>query len=541
MRPVPRRRRRRVERVVDQVADHRGEVAREGAVDLADVGLGQQPQLDAALAGQAGLGDQQRRQRRVRDPGGDLVVQRGAAHPDAVDEAHHLVVLLEVQQAGDRVQLVGELVGLGAQRVAGRPAAAELALQGRQLGAVAQGRDRADHRAARAHRPAVEGQHPVPHEHQAVRAGLARGQHLDDLRVEVEVVEPAPDALRGQLQQLPGAVVDQRHAELLVECDHPLLDAVHERLAVLDQPGDLGRLHAERLPLHPARQQQRAAEPEHAGDPEVDQQVGDHVPEPAPHRRHPAADRGQPDDVARRCPGRAPARPRRRGPASCRTPVQAAPPRTLRAPAPAGLPTWVGSDETSTTPSMPATQADVEPDRVRADSVDGGQRPPVSARRPPSAAGRPGRPARFSAALSAGRTSLRSKLRADCAIEMAPTATSTASTMSTWSSRYCPARVISRRSHTQKDGTERDPRVPVTTMTTTSFETATVTTVTPAARVLGNQPELTHREEPPCVPEPDSSAPRSPRSASPSRPPPWPPVASPTSPPATPPPTAASR
>ena len=33
-------------------------------------------------------------------------------------------------------------------------------------------------------------------------------------------------------------------------------------------------------------------------------------------------------------------------------------------------------------------------------------------------------------------------------------------------------------------------RVPLTTMTTTSFETATVTTVTPAAKVLGIQPEL---------------------------------------------------
>ena len=263
--------------------------------DLADVRRRVQPQVHAALGGQAGLGDQQRGDRRVRDPGGHLVVQRGPAHRDAVDEVHHLVVLPEVQQPADRVQLVGELVGLRAQRVAGGPAGAELALQGGQLGAVAQRGHRADHLAVGAHRPAVEGEHLVADQDQPVGLGLSAGEHLDQLRVDVQLVEPSPDAVQRQPEQLTGAVVDDGDPLLRVECDHALLDAVHQRLAVLDQPGDLGRLHAERLSLDPPREQQRTAEPEHAGHPEVDEQVRGDVAEPAPHRGHLPPDRGDAD------------------------------------------------------------------------------------------------------------------------------------------------------------------------------------------------------------------------------------------------------
>ena len=129
----------------------------------------------------------------------------------------------------------------------------------------------------------------------------------------------------------------------------------------------------------------------------------------------------------------------------------------------------------------------MEPDTVRTDSATEARPAPSSGSAPPMPLPHDGLAARFSAALSAGRISLRSKVRADWAIEIAPTATSTMSTMSTWSRRYCPARVISRRfTERRQDGTEPASRVTVTTMTTTSFETAIVTAVTPPqARVLG--------------------------------------------------------
>ena len=73
--------------------------------------------------------------------------------------------------------------------------------------------------------------------------------------------------------------------------------------------------------------------------------------------------------------------------------------------------TCVGSDETSTTPSVPATKTDVDPDVVREDSAtaaSGWSRGPAVRIRSRTV----GLAARFSAALRAGRTSLRSNVRA---------------------------------------------------------------------------------------------------------------------------------
>ena len=77
----------------------------------------------------------------------------------------------------------------------------------------------------------------------------------------------------------------ERDPPAQVEPDHALADAVQHRVAVLHEAGDLGRLHAEGLPLHPAGDQQRAADADRAGQPEVGQQVRGGRRQPVQDRR----------------------------------------------------------------------------------------------------------------------------------------------------------------------------------------------------------------------------------------------------------------
>ena len=138
-----------------------------------------------------------------------------------------------------------------------------------------------------------------PTEQQPVRSRLAAAEHVDDLQVELHLLEPSPDRVRWAAEQVPGAVVDDGHPAVAVQGHHALLDAVHQGLAVLDQPGDLGRLHAQRLALDPAGEQQRAAQAQDAGHPEVDEQVGYDVAQPRPHRGDLTLDRRDADHLAR--------------------------------------------------------------------------------------------------------------------------------------------------------------------------------------------------------------------------------------------------
>ena len=105
----------RLERVVDQVAEHRDERAdvlellrQLGRVDV---------ELDAVLARDGGLAEQQRGEDRVADAvderRGELLVQERRA----VDLLDGVVVAAELDQAADHVQPVLELVLLRAQRV----------------------------------------------------------------------------------------------------------------------------------------------------------------------------------------------------------------------------------------------------------------------------------------------------------------------------------------------------------------------------------------------------------------------------------------
>src|SRR6266487_3626910 len=109
----------RVDGVVHEVAGHGHQVRGKRLVDRPDLRVGPDPQLDTALGGQAGLRHQQRGEGRVGDAGGHLAQQPLVALAGPVDVADDLLVFAQLDEAGNRVQPVGELVGLGAQRVGG--------------------------------------------------------------------------------------------------------------------------------------------------------------------------------------------------------------------------------------------------------------------------------------------------------------------------------------------------------------------------------------------------------------------------------------
>jgi hypothetical protein len=87
-------------------------------------------------------------------------------------------------------------------------------------------------------------------------------------------VDRPADDVRRQRQQAPGLVVHQRDPVCGVQADHTLADAVQHGLAVFDETGDLTWFEAERLPLHPARQQERADDADDQRDAEDRQRLG---------------------------------------------------------------------------------------------------------------------------------------------------------------------------------------------------------------------------------------------------------------------------
>ena len=118
-------------------------VARAGA-SAREVRLGSELQCDSALGGQRCLGDQQRGHRGIGDALRHRVTDLGAPARQGSHQVAHRIVLTELHQTGDGVQLVGELVGLGPQRVGHALVRRQLALHGRQFGAVAHRGHRAD-------------------------------------------------------------------------------------------------------------------------------------------------------------------------------------------------------------------------------------------------------------------------------------------------------------------------------------------------------------------------------------------------------------
>ena len=247
------------------------------------------------------------------------------------------------------------------------------------------------------------------------------------------LVEPAPTQSGGRSSSWRALSLTTVTRSCGSRRPRPSLTPCSMRLAVLHEPGDLRRLHAERLPLDPAREQQRAASAEHAGDAEVGQQVGDDVTEPLPGRRVVPADRGDADDrrrtssrtgTVRRRAARVPgatsnARPRPALQHAARRPAPARVPELGRVGGRTTVRSSLASATATTrrpcgpTPRRRAARAGLLAAAIGKRTPDGGLLP------------------RFSAADSARRPSVRRRRRADWAIEIAPTATSTPRTMST--------------------------------------------------------------------------------------------------------------
>ena len=120
---------RNVDRVVDQVAQQGDHVGRQRGVQRRQVRVRRDLQRHPALRGQRRLRDQQRRDRRIGDSLRHRVADLGAPPRQGADQVAHRVVLTELHQARDGVQLVGELVGLRAQRVGHALVRRQLALQ----------------------------------------------------------------------------------------------------------------------------------------------------------------------------------------------------------------------------------------------------------------------------------------------------------------------------------------------------------------------------------------------------------------------------
>ncbi len=294
---------RRVHRVVDQVAEDGDQITGGQA-------LGEQPvvqaavprhhELHAPLVGLGRLAEQQRGQhgfpyRRHHLVGqglGQLQFRRGELHrllgPAQLDQGHH------------RVQAVGGLVRLRAQGLGEAALRVQLAHQRLEFGDVPQGDHGAAALSAR-HRGGVHHQDPGRGQMHLVHPGLGGQQRAGQRGRQAQLGHRAADQLRvrdRQAQQLPAAVVDQRHPVLAVQHQQALAHRVQRRLVVVVHVAQLGGVHAVGVPAQPGvddvgadRTQQQCA----AGHPE---QGRDLVLDPGADLLHLDAGAHQTDDAA---------------------------------------------------------------------------------------------------------------------------------------------------------------------------------------------------------------------------------------------------
>lgn len=239
---------RRVQRVVDEVAQHRHHIARVDHLVGQERGGGD-PQRDPTLGGDGGLAHQQRRQQRVVDPLRELLGRRAVCLGDLGDELGRLVVHPQLQQAQQGVQPVRVLVVLRPQRVEEPVRTVQLAAQLFQFGTVPQG----------CHRAPVAGRHPVgdqdapaAHRQQVGAVDPAR-QHVGGTARQQHLVHTPPRGVRTESEQPLRLVVDQPDPAVPVEGDHPLPDPVQHRLTLVQQRGDVGEGQPVGTPLEPAR------------------------------------------------------------------------------------------------------------------------------------------------------------------------------------------------------------------------------------------------------------------------------------------------
>jgi hypothetical protein len=229
----------------------------------------------------------------------DGIADLGAPTRQRAHQVAHRVELAQLHQPRDGVQLVGEFVGLRAQRVGDALVRRQLALHRGQLGAVTHGGDRTDALPARACRPPVECENPCArgdHCFTPTMLTVVRQQEPPHVRVDAEVVDVLADRVRSDAQQVLGAVVEQRDDTVGVYGHDTLADAVQQRFPMIGQTGDLGDLEAAGMAFDASRQQPRRQQTQRGAEPEVHQQSFACAAEQLPHRRIRLADRHHCED-----------------------------------------------------------------------------------------------------------------------------------------------------------------------------------------------------------------------------------------------------
>jgi hypothetical protein len=284
--------RRGVDGVVDQVAQDGADVGRVLRRQRAQGAAFDDLEPHLPFGGLRGLRHEQRGDRLVADGPADGQVEGLPVPVQRVDVGHDLLLLADLDEPGDGVELVVELVRLRPQRLGRGPERAEVPFQLRQLRPVAQRRHRAEGPPVLLHRHPVHDEHPVALQDHLVGALDGTGEDVAQARGQIELAQGPPEGVIGEVQEAPPDVVHEGDALLRVEGDDALGDPVEHRLPVLGEPGDLPGLHAERLPFDPPRQQPRPEDAEDAGHAEIEQQVGGGADEQFDRGGHFAADDG---------------------------------------------------------------------------------------------------------------------------------------------------------------------------------------------------------------------------------------------------------
>ncbi len=245
--------RRRVHRVVDQIAEDGHQIAVRqcrGQGPVVDQAVVRQHQLHAPLVRLRGLAQQQRRQYRFRDRADDAVRQGLGQLQLRRGEADRLLLPAQLDQRDDRVQPVRRLVRLRAQRLGEPPLGVQLARKGLEFRVVAQG----DHGAAPLpahHRTGVDHDHPVRRQMHLVDPFLGGQQRSRERCGQIEFRDPAADRSGREPQQFAARVVDQGDPPLPVEHQQPLAHRVQGGLVVVVQPAQLGCVHPVGVPPQP--------------------------------------------------------------------------------------------------------------------------------------------------------------------------------------------------------------------------------------------------------------------------------------------------
>ena len=146
---------------------------------------------------------------------------RAPRRSDPFDERDRRVDVAELEEAAQDVQLVGELVGLGAQTLGEALRALEFPQRGLEFGAVAEDRDRPDLAALDAHAVAVHEQHPLARERWGLPV-LTRGDNRASSRSRtVSTSEPIAASASGMSRSRAAASFMSTTRPVVVDRDEP--------------------------------------------------------------------------------------------------------------------------------------------------------------------------------------------------------------------------------------------------------------------------------------------------------------------------------